>query len=80
MAYIVAKDYNKRGSYALRVPKSEYKNMMGILKDIKSATTKEKRRENVMIFPVTSMEAYMEYAPYKVVDTREDIKEYVASL
>ncbi len=74
MCYIVAKDRNKQGCYALKSRIG--KHLSAYTKSLNDSLP----REGIQIIIISRPTAYGEYAPYSFVDTEEEFREKVMSM
>lgn len=74
MVYVIAKDKNKHGCYAVRVPLGDY-------------SVKLKNKLNPIVAPkgiqlvtITRPQAYGEYAPYTLVENEDEFMRLVLAM
>ncbi|MBR1709769.1 MAG: hypothetical protein IJ719_13220 [Clostridia bacterium] len=74
MCYIVAKDRNKQGCYALKSRIGEH------LAEYTESLEESIKKEGIQIIIISRPTAYGEYAPYKFIDTEEEFREKVLAM
>ncbi|MDD6283458.1 MAG: hypothetical protein PUA70_08615 [Oribacterium sp.] len=71
MCYLVAKDKNKHGCYALKTDFGEH------LADMKRELNIHAVPRGIQLVTISRPTAFGEYAPYHIVDTEEEFRELV---
>ena len=74
MCYLIAKDRDARGCYALKTTHGKH------LAELKSELDDAVGLKGVQLVTLSRPMAYMEYAPYHFVDTEQEFKEKVLAL
>ena len=74
MSYIVAKDRNKQGCYALKSRIG--KDLAKYTRELNKAISKD----GIQIIVISRPTAYDEYAPYKIVNSKEEFKRLVLEM
>ncbi len=74
MCYIVAKDRNKQGCYALKSRIG--KELSHYTRELNDAISKD----GIQIIVISRPTAYGEYAPYKIVNSKEEFKRLVLEM
>lgn len=74
MCYIVAKDRNKQGCYALKSRIG--KELSNYTRELNDAISKDE----IQIMVISRPTAYGEYAPYKIVNSKEEFKRLVLEM
>ncbi len=74
MCYIVAKDRNKQGCYALKSRIG--KELSNYTRELNDAISKD----GIQIIVISRPTAYGEYAPYKIVNSKEEFKRLVLEM
>lgn len=74
MCYVVAKDRNKQGCFALKARIGKH------LSDYTRSLNASIRKEGIQIIIISRPTAYGEYAPYRFVDTEEKFREIVLAM
>ncbi len=74
MCYVIAKDRNKQGCFALKARIGKH------LSAYTKALNESLPREGIQIIVISRPSAYGEYAPYRFVDTEREFKDKVMSM
>ena len=74
MCYVVAKDRNKQGCYALKARIGKH------LSEYTKSLNESLPRDGIQIVVISRPTAYGEYAPYSFVDTEEEFRNKVMSM
>ena len=77
MAYVIAKKYDEKGSIAFQM--NYGKEMANLVVELSKATF-VKGGKGTEIFSVSNLEAWLEYSPYRVIETKEEFIEEVFKL
>lgn len=74
MCYLVAKDFNKQGSFALRT------NLGTHLNDLINELESQVDIDRIQLVTISRPSAYSEYAPYEFAQDETDFKEKVTAM
>ena len=74
MCYLVAKDKNKHGSYALKTVHGPH------LANLKRELNEAVKGTGIQLVTISRPTAYGEYVPYTFAETEEEFREMVQSL
>lgn len=74
MCYLIAKDKNKHGCYALKTTHGKH------LVEIKRELNQKVGYKGVQLVTISRPTAYGEYAPYKFIDTESEFMKIVSSM
>lgn len=74
MRYVVAKNFDKVGSVAIKMASG-----VSVV-DLKQEMNSKYKGKNIQLVTISRPSAYGEYAPYHMVNTVEDFKKEVAKL
>lgn len=74
MCYLVAKDKNKHGSFALKTSHGVH------LVELKKSLNREASGKGIQLVTISRPNAYGEYAPYQIVKDEEEFVQTVKKL
>ena len=74
MCYLVAKDKNKHGSYALKTVHGSH--LVGLKRELNEAV----KGKGIQLVTISRPTAYGEYAPYVFAETEDEFRKMVMSM